>query len=46
MESPMMMDENTTIESPKKQINTNHPPNSITLALDNVNGARRSTVKR
>ena len=29
-------------ESPKKQTNTDYPPDSRTLAPDHVNGARRS----
>ena len=29
-------------ESPKRQTNTNYPPDSVTLAPDHVNGARRS----
>ena len=30
------------MESPKRQTNTDYPPDSVTLAPDHVNGARRS----
>ena len=46
MERLMMMNENATRESPKGQTNTNHPPNSLTLAPDNVNGVRSAWAKR
>jgi hypothetical protein len=46
MERIMMMNENTNKESPKRQINTNHPPDLVTLAPDYVNGQRRSMAKR
>ena len=29
-------------ETPKRQSNTNYPPDSVILVLDHVNGVRRS----
>ena len=33
-------------ESPKRQTDTDYPPDSVTLALDHVNGVRRSRANK